>query len=199
MELSPYWETVSCAVTQQFLNILLRTKFHYHVHMIPPPFPIPSQYHLILSLKSILILFTQLRFILHSGLFPPGFPTNILQAFLLIPIPSTFPVSLVFHYLISLIMFGEDYTLWSHSLSSYYPTFCHFIPPRSKYTLQSSVLKHPQSIFYIPVYIPHLMSEINISHPYRRRQNNSVAWVSERAIPTERPPLVREVNANFCG
>jgi hypothetical protein len=28
---------------------------------------------------------------------------------------------------------------------------------------------------------------------------NSVAWVRERTIPTERPPLVGQVNANFCG
>jgi hypothetical protein len=29
--------------------------------------------------------------------------------------------------------------------------------------------------------------------------NNSVALVRERTIPTERPPLVGEVTANFCG
>jgi hypothetical protein len=28
---------------------------------------------------------------------------------------------------------------------------------------------------------------------------NSVAWVRERTLPTERPPLVGEVIANFCG
>jgi hypothetical protein len=28
---------------------------------------------------------------------------------------------------------------------------------------------------------------------------NSVALVRERPIPTERPPLVGEVSANFCG
>jgi hypothetical protein len=28
---------------------------------------------------------------------------------------------------------------------------------------------------------------------------NSVAWVLERTIPAERPPLVGEVSANFCG
>jgi hypothetical protein len=28
---------------------------------------------------------------------------------------------------------------------------------------------------------------------------NSVALVRERTVPTERPPLVGEVNANFCG
>jgi hypothetical protein len=30
-------------------------------------------------------------------------------------------------------------------------------------------------------------------------QLNSVASVRERTIPTERPPLVSEVSANFCG
>jgi hypothetical protein len=40
-----------------------------------PPHPI--------SLRSILILFTHLRLGLPSGLFPSGFPTNILYAFLL--------------------------------------------------------------------------------------------------------------------
>jgi hypothetical protein len=28
---------------------------------------------------------------------------------------------------------------------------------------------------------------------------NSMVWVRERTIPTERPPLVGEVTANFCG
>jgi hypothetical protein len=30
------------------------------------------------------------------------------------------------------------------------------------------------------------------------KKNNSMVWVRERTIPTERPPLVGEVNANFC-
>jgi hypothetical protein len=33
----------------------------------------------------------------------------------------------------------------------------------------------------------------------KTQTKNSVAWVRERTIPTERPPLVREVSANFCG
>jgi hypothetical protein len=32
-----------------------------------------------------------------------------------------------------------------------------------------------------------------------RDKKNSVALVRERTIPTERPPLVDEVSANFCG
>jgi hypothetical protein len=30
-------------------------------------------------------------------------------------------------------------------------------------------------------------------------KKNSVAWIRERTIPTERPPLVGEASANFCG
>jgi hypothetical protein len=33
----------------------------------------------------------------------------------------------------------------------------------------------------------------------RDMKKNSVTWVRERTIPTERPPLVGEVSANFCG
>jgi hypothetical protein len=46
---------------------------------------------------------------------------------------------------------------------------------------------------------------LNISQPYRPPrpvtgiQTNSMVWVRERTIPTERQPLVGEVIANFCG
>jgi hypothetical protein len=33
----------------------------------------------------------------------------------------------------------------------------------------------------------------------KQKQTNSVAWFRERSIPTERPPLVSEIIANFCG
>jgi hypothetical protein len=33
----------------------------------------------------------------------------------------------------------------------------------------------------------------------RLQKTNSVASVRERTIPTERPPLVSEISANFCG
>jgi hypothetical protein len=35
--------------------------------------------------------------------------------------------------------------------------------------------------------------------PRPRGKTNSLALVRERTIPTERPPLVGEVSANFCG
>jgi hypothetical protein len=59
------------------------------------PYPEPDRsnpYHPILSLvRSILILSTYLRLGLLSGLFPSGFSTNILYAFLFYPIRATYP------------------------------------------------------------------------------------------------------------
>jgi hypothetical protein len=34
---------------------------------------------------------------------------------------------------------------------------------------------------------------------YQNTKKNSMVWVRERIIPTERPPLVGEVITNFCG
>jgi hypothetical protein len=59
------------------------------------PYPEPDQsnrYYPIRSLlRSILVLSTQLRLGLPSGLLPSSFPTNILYAFLFSPIRATCP------------------------------------------------------------------------------------------------------------
>jgi hypothetical protein len=57
-----------------------------------------------------LILPTYLRLGLPSGLFPSGFPTNILYAFLFSPIRATWPAHLILFYLITLIILGEEST-----------------------------------------------------------------------------------------
>jgi hypothetical protein len=68
-------------------------------HKSPPLVPILSQIdpvHTIPSyLRSILILFTNPRLGLPSGLFPSSFHTNILYAFLFYPIRATSPAHLI--------------------------------------------------------------------------------------------------------
>jgi hypothetical protein len=53
--------------------------------------------------------------------------------------------------------------------------------------------------------LPELLSfygEMNVNYTTTTtttKKLNSMVWVRERTIPTERPPLVGEVIANFCG
>jgi hypothetical protein len=42
------------------------------------------------------------------------------------------------------------------------------------------------------------LGAITASNNHCNKQTNSMVWVRERTIPTERPPLVGEVIANFC-
>jgi hypothetical protein len=83
------------------------------------PCPEPSMTPRTISLRSFLISFTRPSRCLPSGLFPYGFPTNILHAFLFSPIRATCTVHLIFLDLIILIILGEGYKLLISSLCSF--------------------------------------------------------------------------------
>jgi hypothetical protein len=144
-------------------SILWNPKVHYLVHKSPPTVPILSQINPIHTIPHYLSeihfnIVAQLRLGLHSGLFPSGFPTNILYAFLFSPIRATCHPHLILLYLIILIIWRRVQAM-KLLIMQFSPTSCYLISLRSKYSPQHPVLK-------LSVYVPPLLSETKFhTHP----------------------------------
>jgi hypothetical protein len=152
MELSPSWEAVNCAVTQEIPSILWNPKVHYRVHKSPPLVLILSQINPIHTIPSYLSkinfnIVHHLRLGLPSGLFPSGFPTNILCKFLFNAAHAKCPVHIILLHLIIVIILGEKLLMMQFSPS--------LLPLHlSSVQILSALSSQTPSI-----YVPPLMSE----------------------------------------
>jgi hypothetical protein len=88
-------------------------------------------------------------------------------------------ISLPLAYSVRRINSGDPhYTIFfQNSVSSYF----------SGKGLSVSCFRTPSNALFFP------------SYELKKTKKHSVAWVCERTIPTERPPLVENVSAKFCG
>jgi hypothetical protein len=100
-------------------------------------------------LRSILILSFCLGLDLASGLFPYGFPTKILCAFVVFPMHDTCPV-----HLIPSSLTWREVQVMKLLITQFCPPSCHFTPLQSKYSPQHSEMS--------PVCVPFLTSEAKL-------------------------------------
>ena len=112
MEQYPFWKANSSSPRQEFLRICEAERF---VTVITTAgylsLPWANSIHDFLSTaeKFVLLLHFHLHLDLPSGLFLLGFATKTPHAPLLLPIRATCPAYLILLYLITQLVFGEDY------------------------------------------------------------------------------------------
>jgi hypothetical protein len=101
--------------TESFITVFTRPR-HCYLSSARSILSIP--FHPI-TLRSILILSSYICLSPPSGLFPPGFSTNTVHAFIPSPMHAAYPTHLFLLEFIVLITFGQENKLRSSSLCSF--------------------------------------------------------------------------------
>ena len=147
----PSWEANWFAASHEIPRISRNPNVHYHTHKRPPPVSIlgqPNPVHIPTShLLEIILLPIHQRLGLPSGLFSSGFPTKTLYTPLSSPIRATYPAHLILLNFITRTILGEEYKSFRLLVMQFPPFLRYLVPPRSKYSPQHLVLKHPQLPF----------------------------------------------------
>jgi hypothetical protein len=123
---------------------------YYCVHKSLPLDPNPSLHEskstlsYIISLRTIFILSSHLYPGLPSGFVTYGFLKKILYQCFISPYNFSCPVFLILLYLVTLIIFGEEYKLWSCPLHSFFSKLLYFLSFRSKCTPWHFIFRHWQ-------------------------------------------------------
>jgi hypothetical protein len=96
--------------------------------------------------------------------------------------------------LVSLINYKLNWTPWPESASELYRPSDRRLSAK---LVPHQILRHLSSVNWYNGSSA-AQEPMNSMSPYKNK-TNSVAWVRERIIPTERPLLIGTVSANFCG
>jgi hypothetical protein len=150
MKGSPSWEADSHSAIQEISRLQWNTKVHYRGYMSPPLILILSQMHPVHTLPPCCLKIYYniiLPFKLSSSQWslPYCFATTSLYEFFI----SSIRVTSHSFDMMTVIIFGEAYNLWSSSLYSLLQFPTTFSPLMSNYSSQNPFLKRPQSLFFL--------------------------------------------------